>query len=136
MIGARRKTCWMFAHTGGDGVHFSLLERQGTVQDDSPVVVTQPAEMGQSCIVGENLRDFLCFGASRGFRPFETIGPEWSPTTSWRKSWTPDEGSQQLLDFLKERFELKPWEEIKRFRFLQDTYLKELDYPPGISEGV
>jgi len=128
------KNCWTFATTGGDGVHFSLLERDGAIADDSPVVVTQPAEMGQSWIVGDKLHDFLCFGASWGFGPFETIGPHWRPTRSWRKSWTPQEEQQRVLDLLIQRFRLKPWGDAKRFRALQETYLKELALPPKLAQ--
>jgi len=128
------KNCWMFAGTCGDGVHFSLLEQNGKVHDDSPVVVTQPANMGQSWIVGENLYDFLSFGASRVFQAFEVIDPTWRPTAAWRKLWLPREDEQQIIDFLIDRFHLKPWADRKRFRILQESFLKELDLPNEVKE--
>ena len=126
--------CWTFAGTGGDGVHFSFLEKDGVVSENSPIVVTQPAIMGTSWIVGENLRDFLAFGAYRGFLPFETIGLEWRPISSWRKLWTLEEDKQSIVNFLVRRFKLKPWATIKRFRHLQKTFLKELDLPPEVKQ--
>ena len=121
--------CWTFAGTGGDGVHFSLLERDGRIRDDSPVVVTQPAGF-RSCIVGESLYDFLCFGVNPIFRAFEIIGPEWEPTKAWGKLFAPRQEEQEVLGFLIDRFRLKPWADKKRFRRLQETFLMELDLPP------
>ena len=57
-----------FAVTGGEGVHFSLLVRNGKLTEDAPVVMTTPTpDAIQNYIVGENLRDFLCLRVNRGY---------------------------------------------------------------------
>ncbi len=56
-----------FAATGGDGVHYSLLIEGDSVDDDSPVIMTLPANMGFSYGVGENLQRFLQFGYHCGY---------------------------------------------------------------------
>jgi hypothetical protein len=109
------------------------LERNGKIDDDSPIVVTQPAGF-RSCIVGKNLYDFLCFGVNPGFRAFEIVGPEWEPEKSWSKLYAARQEEQQVLDFLIERFRLKPWADQKRFRRLQEAFLHELDLPPLAKE--
>ena len=54
----------VFANTGGDGVHYSILEISEKVQ---PVVMTVPMNFGPSMksynlILGENLNEFLSLG--------------------------------------------------------------------------
>jgi hypothetical protein len=57
-----------FAGTGGDGVHFSIVQRDGVAGEDAPIVMTVPMNFGQeNLIVGANLRDFLGVGSSLGF---------------------------------------------------------------------
>src|SRR5262245_40093998 len=98
---------WAFADTGGDGVHFSLLERAGAIRENSPVVV-QPADMGLSWIVGEDLYDFLSFGARRGFRPFETIGLDWR--ASFLAQAVGSQRSRQAdFGFPHKKIRLTPW---------------------------
>lgn len=61
-------TC-VFARTGGDGVHFSILELSDKIQ---PVIMTVPMAFGRSVkdynvIVGENLNEFLSVGYYNGW---------------------------------------------------------------------
>jgi hypothetical protein len=59
--------CATFASTGVDGTHFSFLTVDGGIVADSPVVMTTPANMGRSVVVGDNLFDFLCLGSRCGY---------------------------------------------------------------------
>jgi hypothetical protein len=54
----------IFATTGGDGVHYSILEISEKIQ---PIVMTVPMNFGDSIkdynwIIGENLNEFLSIG--------------------------------------------------------------------------
>jgi hypothetical protein len=65
--------CRTFAGTGDEGVYFSLLFKDGTVGDESPVVVTTPSGDSRSWIVGSNVRDFLALGYYRGYFALEQL---------------------------------------------------------------
>lgn len=85
-------------------------------------------------IVGENLFGFLCLGVRRGYFALEQLAynleetleaytnPAWEPTSKHH--------DQQLLDFLAERLQLKPWDSAQRFHDLQERYGGMLEYPP------
>ncbi len=65
----------IFACTGGDGVHYSILEISETIQ---PVVMTVPMNFGDSMseynwIIGENLNEFLSIGYFNGWFPLEQL---------------------------------------------------------------
>ncbi len=61
-----------FANTGGNGVHYSFLCRDGVPLGDSPVVLTHPGGSGHM-VVGENLREFLCLGVPTGYFVLEQL---------------------------------------------------------------
>jgi len=138
--------CWTFAGTGGDGVHYSLLALGPVISDDSPVVMTLPAYGGLSWAVGENLFDFLCLGSVRGYFGIEQLAyqPEtalqaftnvaWQPTENWHFSTGLSVGAdeQRLLEFLTQRFKLKPWVNPERFAELQERFGKLLELPPDM----
>lgn len=65
----------LFATTGGDGVHFSLLELSASVQ---PVIMTVPMNFWQTmescnCILAENLEEFLSLGYFKGWFSLEQL---------------------------------------------------------------
>jgi hypothetical protein len=65
----------VFAHTGGDGVHYSLLELSPDIQ---PVIMTVPMNFGDSMedsnwVIGENLEEFLSLGYYNGWFPIEQL---------------------------------------------------------------
>jgi hypothetical protein len=125
--------CRTFAHTGGNGVHFSLLVRHGAVRESSPVVVTVPGGFHQNLVAGESLFDFLCLGVHRGFFALEQLGydpeftlevftnPDWKPTDSWHHSvgYVPRHEERQLL---ADELGLRPWPSPDRFAVLQERY--------------
>jgi hypothetical protein len=131
--------CWTFAATGGDGVHFSLLARREVIWEDAPVVMTTPAAGGGvSCVVGENLFDFLCLGSTRGYFALEQLVYESAMALraytdpAWRSSdrFTVAQDEQRILDFLTERFRLRPWTCADHFYELQERYIRQLELPP------
>ena len=65
---ATPKNTQTFAYTEGDGVHFGLLEIDGKIADDSPVVMTVPMNFDNAnMIVGSCLWDFLCLGSTGAY---------------------------------------------------------------------
>jgi len=134
---------WAFASTGGNGVHFSLLSAGAKIDSDSPVIVTNPPGYGESHVVGESLFDFLCFGVLRGYFALENLAydldltlraytdPSWEPTEKDHHSvgFGVDEHKRQLLNFLAQRFELKPWTDANRFAELQKRFERKIVSP-------
>ena len=135
--------CKTFAHTGGNGVHFSLLQKNGSVGSDSPVVVTNPAGDGLNFIVGKNLYDFLCLGYYRGYFAMEQLAYKknmtlevyttsaWKPSEPWHSSvgFVLSDEKRQVLDLLISRCALRPWPDASRFHRLQEEYLSQLRMP-------
>jgi hypothetical protein len=144
--------CWTFAHTGGDGVHFSLLARDGAIHEDSAVILTVPTaflldDPHRSLVVGEDLFDFLCLGVYRGYFCLEELAyhrelallactdPSWQPSEDWHYDvgFGVSEHQGQLLALLGNRFGLRPWPDSDRFKDLQRRYAGELESPAGLS---
>jgi hypothetical protein len=135
--------CQTFAHTGGEGVHFSFLVQDGFVRETSPIVVTVPQMPFQSFVVGENLFDFLCLGADRGFFALEQLAynpaltlevftnSQWEPTDSshWHVGYGLSEENKLLLEFLRNELRLQSWPSASRFQVLQEQYAGLLEQP-------
>jgi hypothetical protein len=126
--------CQAFARTGGEGVHFGLVGRDGLIDDDSPVIICIPQLAGQCYILGENLFDFLCLGKDWGYFRLEQLGYDLEATLDLYTSQTRkdadtpsdsdrDEKHQQaILNYLSGRLGLRAWGDAQRFHSLQDRY--------------
>lgn len=140
--------CGTFASTGCDGTHFSLLMDDGEIGADSPIVMTTPANMGRSVIVGENLFDFLCLGSRTGYLLDSLAGsyyerslnglidPNWypgKPASEWIAKQT-DDYPDNMLRFLVDRLDLHPWTDAGRFDELQEKYAALLRLPPDVRQ--
>lgn len=77
-----REGCWTFAWTGGDGVHFSLLDTGIGVGNNSPVVMTVPMAVEPNRVVGRNLRHFLGLGLHSGFFVLEQLQYDFDETVA------------------------------------------------------
>jgi hypothetical protein len=135
--------CRTFADSGGDGVHFSFLVRNGTVRVSSPIVLTVPGAAA-NLVVGEDLFDFLCLGARRGYSALDELAysnsevvqaaltnPNWQPTESWHNSvgLVLNEAVRHVLSLLTSEFGLHPWPSADRFELLQKRYAESLKVP-------
>ncbi len=134
-----------FATTGGDGVHFSLIEINGEISDHSPIVMTVPMNFGnENLIVGSNFNDFLCLGCEVSFFFLELLTYRdtksetlyWlSHPEEWVKSLKSDlnniEGSDitiNLLKLLRSELDLHPWDNIEeKLQSLDDKYFSLLE---------
>ncbi|MCA0456752.1 MAG: hypothetical protein LCI00_22455 [Chloroflexi bacterium] len=129
-----------FASTGGDGVHFGLLDIDGEVRDESPVCMTSPMSASESqdnIIVGSNLHEFLCLGSEFGFFHLENLpsfkryddGFRFSQPNEWVvqescEYFMTDPEFQYQLNLLRTEFDLKPWTDVAgRLNELQRLYL-------------
>jgi hypothetical protein len=134
-----------FASTGGNGVHFSFIIQNDEITEDSPVIVTVPANPGipemSNCVVANNLRNFLRFGLHRGYFYLEQLvyyrdltlaayaSPDWQPAEDWHYSYQLCENGQCVRDFLVERFQLTPLAySVSEFEALQSQFKPLLDY--------
>jgi hypothetical protein len=130
------------ADTGGDGSHFSFLVRESRIDSESPIVLTAPANSGDTNrILARNLQTFLRLGLRRGFFAMEQFGydpkqalhvygtPDWQPTESSHYSvgYVPNEREQRVLDFVAAELNLKPYcYTPKSFANLQRRWMPRL----------
>ena len=137
-----------FAHTGGDGVHFSLLHLEGEIAETSPVVMTVPMRPDRpNIIVGGNLFEFLCLGERTGYFCLEQLAYDQNETINWLrhpevyleqayKSNFPDpywvelfQRRTYLLNILRSAFGLKAWDKVEhRLDELQKQYMALLEF--------
>lgn len=135
------RNCKPFAHTGGNGVHFSLLRISPGETSPQPVVMTNPAASGRSLIVGENLRDFLSLGYHCGFFIMEQLSYDLETTLRTLIDPKHREANPDLLPVpekkplfvaLRKELNLSPWPDENRFDLLQKKYQPYLKLPPGL----
>jgi Ankyrin repeats (3 copies) len=142
-----------FAHTGGDGDHFSFLHRDGKVTEESPVVMTVPMMFDEpNRIVGANLHEFLSLGCVVGYDAVTGLVYDFEGTVgslfdydkyvaeSFSEEPTPEDlrdlaTQKRLLDLLSKEFDLAPWPNPKkRLRELNKQWLSNLELRPQEEE--
>lgn len=130
------RNCLTFAGTGGDGVHFGLLDLGHGVSDASPVVMTVPMNFDQpNLVVGANLRDFLSLGIRRGYFSLEQLTYDrahWVKMLD-RANYAKDLSASGIraLKAIETAFKVKPWTaHDARLRALQTEYGGQLVLAP------
>lgn len=119
-----------FADTMGDGTHFSLLQVGNTLTDDAPVVMTCPANLGESLVLGGNLREFLALGIDCGYFHLEQLSYRGIDTCDVRDGAGQNESQRQTLRRIVEEFELRPWKDpVERLQELQAKYAPAFRLP-------
>jgi hypothetical protein len=102
-----------FATTGGDGVHYGLLDIGSGFSDDSPIVMTVPCCDTPNTIVGGSFLDFLRLGCCSGFFTLEQLIYQPNRQLAILDSHHPDpdasEDEIRLLALIRDHFELTPW---------------------------
>jgi hypothetical protein len=129
-----------FAHTGGNGVHFSFLLPETESWSQSPVVMTCPANAPPNVIVGKNLTEFLCLGLRTGFFMLERLCgyvEEFNAGHPFVRDylepdrlaeWVDPKDAMALRKLAKE-FGLNPWKSPgERLEELQSRHLPALTY--------
>jgi hypothetical protein len=105
-----------FAWTGGDGVHFNFVLRDGRVAEDSPILMSVPASFdAPNVIVGRDLRDFLALGVGRGFFSLERLvyDPKSFLDDYPASEEELDELQRDQLRLLRAAFAVEPWSDAK-----------------------
>ena len=101
-----------FGATGGDRVHFSLLDGEPC---NGAVVLTTPTADNPNSVVAETFRDFLRLGYFGGWEWLEELG--YLPTRAARQDRYAREPklakpARQLLQELRSTFALEPFQDV------------------------
>jgi hypothetical protein len=123
-----------FAWTGGDGVHYSLVNVPDMPIDTAPIVMTVPMSDYPNIIVGANLREFLGLGCRFGYFALEQLAYDFDSTVDLLLAGDFDPeataADRSLLMRLSDAFGLKPWDDPgERLETLADQYERLLDVP-------
>jgi hypothetical protein len=122
------RNCRVFAHTGGDSVHYCLLDVGHGANEQSPVVMVVPGNSDDPrLVVGDSLAEFLALGSVIGFFFLEGLVYDRKRTLGYLFSWPafiedcyfgkppPSEdqkrlhAQQEILRDLSSTFGLVPW---------------------------
>ncbi|MBW3540321.1 MAG: hypothetical protein KY476_08625 [Planctomycetes bacterium] len=116
-----------FAGTGGDGTHFSLVEIDGVVSEQSPVVMTIPTGGNElNRVVGGSLREFLALGLHCGYFVLDQI----SRDSEFDRRLQLSEQQRRTLERLALEFALEPWNEpLQRLSELKRLVYPQLVFP-------
>lgn len=134
-----------FANTGGDGVHYSLLDLGRGPSDASPVVMTVPMNPDKpNLIVGRDSHDFMCLGCRTGYFWLEQLTYDRQETIAHlqapdpgkiKELWfdgRPSSTQKHLLDLLTRSFQLTPWDRVaEHLDDLQREYAGMIVLPSG-----
>lgn len=126
----------VFSRTGGDGVHYSILELSKTIQ---PIIMTVPMNFGNSIkdynwIIGENLNEFLSIGYFNGWFPIEQFCYDinWVIEFYAKENKDPEyqnDGDFQFVKKLMKRFNIKHMPlSLNRLKELEIKYFDELKF--------
>jgi hypothetical protein len=121
-----------FGSTGGDGVHYGILDIGSGFTDSSPVVMTVPSCDTPNTIVGASFVDFLALGCRQGYFTLEQLiyQREMQIAALDSQDFSPysTEDQRNMLESITHRFELLPWEDhTDRLDQLQRQYFHHVD---------
>jgi hypothetical protein len=104
----------MFAATGGDAVHFSVLHTPGT-RDRGAIVMTAPMAYDQpNLVVGDGLAEFLALGCRTAYYGLDQLLYQRQRMINRLESAEPQHGTEEanLLQALVDEFGLAPWRNV------------------------
>jgi len=124
-----------FGSTGGDGVHFSLVDLGDGPSNTSPVVITVPMAFGDdfrpNWIVGETLTEFLALGLDASYFTLEQLA--YDPSWPLRIEQAPRGDRPPVVQRLADELGLAPWDDVAdRLAELHQRYAPTLQIPPPI----
>jgi hypothetical protein len=105
----------MFASTGGDSVHFSVLHTPGTRDTRSPIVMTAPMSFDQpNLVVGDGLAEFLALGCRTAYYALDQLLYQRQRMVDRLEMAEAPRGTREagLLRALVEEFVLVPWRNV------------------------
>jgi hypothetical protein len=125
-----------FATTGGDGVHYSFLQKGGEYTNESPIVMTVPMGFDKepNLIVGKNLHEFLSLGSKFGYFSLEQLMYDKNTVKEIEKNIFPEyfeDEEKRLLTQINDEFYLSAWKEVdSRLKELQSEFGNLIKLPP------
>lgn len=128
----------VFARTGGDGVHYSILELSEHIQ---PVIMTVPMNFGNTMksynwVIGENLDEFLSIGYYNGWFPIEELcyNNDWVINFYSKENMGEDFRRVPDIQFIKKLREKLGYRHIplnnERLNELETKYFDQLQFDP------
>jgi hypothetical protein len=105
----------MFASTGGDGVHFSVLHTAHAA--GGPVVMTAPAAFdGPNLVVGDGLPEFLALGCRTAYDGLDLLRYRRQHMIARLETAEPRRDTEEagLLQLLIDEFDLRPWRNVEQ----------------------
>jgi hypothetical protein len=123
-----------FARTGGDGVHFSLLNARDETAD-GPVVMTVPMAEA-NLVVAETVAEFLGLGSRAGWFDLEQLAYDAPATVAYYAAPAPVSNQEQaFLDLVRTELRIAPVAlTAERLADLERRFGPQLQVPP--SEGA
>jgi len=121
-----------FASTGGDGVHYGILDIGAGFTDSSPIVMTVPMCDTPNTIVGESLLDFLALGCRQGYFTLEQLiyRRDRQLAALDSQDFDPEATNEErsMLESISQRFALAPWKDhASKFEALQGRFFHHVD---------
>ena len=127
-----------FATTGGDGVHYGLLQFPGFTHDEQPIVMTVPMATEYNTVVAESLKEFLGLGYFVGWFSLEQLAYDASEAVSYfsqpdSDSWPEKEEELSLLrDAIGINYSVLL---VERIQDLKEKYHSLLRFPESVTPG-
>jgi hypothetical protein len=123
-----------FASTGGDGVHFGLLQLDGSGPDDAPVVMTVPMSDTHTIVLAESMDEFLGLGSRLGWFLLEQLAydPDWA-VEHYARSDPDSPECAAILKRMRTALRLKPVAlRPDRLTQLRERYLPLVEFPDRV----
>jgi hypothetical protein len=122
-----------FAHTGGDGVHFGLLQVGGVAPASFPIVMTVPGVFDDcNRIVAGDFDEFLSVGAINGWFSLEQLVYDLDVALAYLATPDPEvwPDRNRIVALVRKRLGVTPAPLTgARFQVLQDAYGSAISLP-------
>ncbi|MDF2765128.1 MAG: hypothetical protein K0S81_2122, partial [Rhodospirillales bacterium] len=119
-----------WASTGGDGVHFGLLQLDEVAPERAPIVMTVPLSDARNVVVAEGFAEFLGLGYHVGWFSLEQLAydPAWTAEYFAKAEREPD--CEAVLKRIRSSLRLKPVPlNLDRILQLKNKYLSLVQLP-------
>jgi hypothetical protein len=120
-----------FASTGGDGVHFGLLQLSDSAPHPAPVVMTVPMSDTRNIVLAEDLEEFLGLGCRVGWFMLEQLAydPDWT-VQHFADSAAESSECEAILNRIRTSLRVRPVPlSLNRLAQLKDRYLPRVQVP-------
>lgn len=119
-----------FAATGGDGVHFGIVDLMLSRDNKQPIVMTVPMAEINNVVIAENINEFFSLGINNGWFGLEQIVYDLEETIDYYSKLDSEitESEKRFLDRLKQKIEVQYIPLSKsRLNQLKELYFERLE---------